>query len=295
MKASNLVMAVSILLNGALGFLLFHQQAQNAETLKQSEAARAEIEQLKASVADLQATKLNDADLERLKSDQREAIKLRGEVGNLKKAVADANAAARAATDRANAAARANANAAAAQAETPPNPYTRVFNTKGRAVMPPQHAMVVGGWEANPGRRTYAFIVPTTDPNNPGVVTLETKWVEVSNDALSKIDSNLLIPSGGTGLLTPEQFATALKSFEQAQGVDVLSSPKVTTASGRQASVTVTQRRNTPDGNAADFGPTMNLLPSVDPSDGSITVAVDATMTLPSAELLKSVEAEEKK
>src|SRR4051812_15397717 len=103
-------------------------------------------------VAEMERNKLDDALVKRLLADQREAIKLRGEVTTLNKSLA----AAESATAAANAAAqRLNSNQQAsksANADAPTeNPYTRVFTNKAHAILPAGHGMILGGWQTGPG------------------------------------------------------------------------------------------------------------------------------------------------
>ncbi|MCB1126081.1 MAG: type II and III secretion system protein, partial [Verrucomicrobiae bacterium] len=50
------------------------------------------------------------------------------------------------------------------------------------------------------------------------------------------------IPAVGTltGILTDPQFRVVIKALEQRGGVDIMAAPKVTTVSGRQAQIQVT-------------------------------------------------------
>src|SRR5262249_10949435 len=47
-----------------------------------------------------------------------------------------------------------------------------------------------------------------------------------------------------TGILTDPQFRVVIRALEQRTGVDVLSAPKVTTVSGRQAKIDLTEVRS---------------------------------------------------
>jgi len=57
----------------------------------------------------------------------------------------------------------------------------------------------------------------------------------------SGLSSNPGIPAVGTlsGILTDPQFRLVIRALEQRQGVDVLSAPKITTLSGRQARISI--------------------------------------------------------
>ena len=46
-----------------------------------------------------------------------------------------------------------------------------------------------------------------------------------------------------TGILTDPQFRVVIRALEQRQGVDLLSAPKITTLSGRQAQIKIVDVR----------------------------------------------------
>jgi type II secretory pathway component GspD/PulD (secretin)/beta-lactamase regulating signal transducer with metallopeptidase domain len=105
-----------------------------------------------------------------------------------------------------------------------------------------------------------------------------------------------------TGILTGPQLHTLLRALEQRAGVDILSAPRVTTASGRQAQISAVQLKTIVQGldlqtesdleskrpgpYAASFrtaqipvGPTLDVLPRVDADGRSIDLTVIASVT----------------
>ena len=60
------------------------------------------------------------------------------------------------------------------------------------------------------------------------------------------VGKNPSIPTLGTvtGILTDPQFRLIIRAIEQRDGVDLLSAPKVTTLSGRQTQITVTDLKS---------------------------------------------------
>ena len=60
------------------------------------------------------------------------------------------------------------------------------------------------------------------------------------------VGKNPSIPTLGTitGILTNPQFRVIIRALEQRDGVDLLSAPKVTTLSGRQTQITVTDLKS---------------------------------------------------
>ncbi|MBI3418032.1 MAG: hypothetical protein HY043_22310 [Verrucomicrobia bacterium] len=100
------------------------------------------------------------------------------------------------------------------------------------------------------------------------------------------------------GILTDPQFRVVLRALEQHGGVDVLGAPRVTTLSGRQAQVSMTERKSIVTGiegeaddkkseddktkstkkkftaTPMDFGPTLDVVPYVAADDYTIRVKV---------------------
>ncbi len=57
------------------------------------------------------------------------------------------------------------------------------------------------------------------------------------------VQSSNLPPAGFFGILAADQFRTVLKALEERRGVDLLSAPRVTTVSGRQAEIKISNVR----------------------------------------------------
>jgi hypothetical protein len=122
----------------------------------------------------------------------------------------------------------------------------------------------MGGWEMNPGKRTYALL--TLEVNEWGQVEAQAKFIEGSASGMGALG---LRPAQGTELdeaasevMTPDQTKKLLKDLEQIGGADVLSTPRITTLSGRQAQISVLQpievgTETYPTGPNVDLVPTM--------------------------------------
>jgi hypothetical protein len=294
MKASKLALALSLLANLALGFLLFQQREQARLAQASFDQWQAEKSVMEAKLEGGRAHQVDPAELKLLKENEREAIRLRGEVGHLKRAVADAEKAAAAARQR-NAGAANPAAAVVSEAAT--NAYIRVFSALHSAQLPSGHATVLGGWHADPGKTMFALVSPKLDGANPNAVSIDTKWVEIGDEALAKLDPALLSKlQGNDSNFTPSEYAALMSAFEKSENIDLLSAPRVSTISGRSAVVSVSNSRSAPDGTVAEIGPSMSLLPTIDAEDGSIRVAIQATIKMPSAEweqLMKAAQEQE--
>lgn len=111
---------------------------------------------------------------------------------------------------------------------------------------------LLGGRIGAAGGTQPSFQGPTTTENPygtfPGTFGTPSAYADTSTD--QKLTSGLRgteiggtgIPTVGTitGILTDPQFRVAIHALEQRGGVDILSAPSVTTVSGRQASIQVT-------------------------------------------------------
>jgi len=81
----------------------------------------------------------------------------------------------------------------------------------------------------------------------PPQVTIELRTCEISEDDLSSSGLNrYLVATSATnsfvtasGVLTDPQFRAVIRTLEKRQGVDLISAPKITTVSGRQAQIKV--------------------------------------------------------
>lgn len=97
------------------------------------------------------------------------------------------------------------------------------------------------------------------------------------------------------GILSPTDFRSLIKTLEETSGADVLTSPKVTTLSGRQAQISVLDIRTivtgletvkSADGASSsefktqplEFGPTLDVIPEVSVDNFSVKMTVIATL-----------------
>ncbi len=181
-----------------------------------------------------------------------------------------------------------------------------------------------GGLAASGGTQPSFTGVPTLanpEATFPGSVAAGTAIAPAASDGkltsgLRNVDSaQSAIPTVAslTGILTDPQFKLVIKAMEQRDGVDLLSAPKVTTLSGRQAQVSVVDARRividvsqnqgqqggsgqiTPTGNgqviqqtpigfgyitaSLPFGPTLDVIPYVGSDDVSIQMSLIPSYT----------------
>jgi hypothetical protein len=279
MKLSNTVAVAALIGCVILLALLLRSREELAlanAALASTKSANAELNE---QVNKLQLKVMDDAVLKRFQADQRDAIKLRGEVGNLKKSLSTAESK------------LANANAqrtsvtpfAAATSEPSTNPYTRVFGRKLNATVPAGHALLFGGWPNEPGKQTFAMAVPTRDPSGGETVTIQAKLFELTDEALSKLDTTALIRAAGQqATMNPDQLASFSKSLETTPGVSVLTSPTLSVFSGREGRISVSNHMTVPGTSTVlELGPTIEFIPTLGADGSTVELAVDAKLTLP--------------
>ena len=287
MKPANTAALLALVACAILAALLMRAREDLAIAQAQNAALQSANRDLTAQLGDAQESRIDPGILKRLEADQREAIKLRGEVAKLKTSLADAQAAATNAEKNAASLAGKLQNTIQTGIPVEFNPAVRRHTSKTVANLPQGHAVTLGGWETKPGRRTFAFVSPALDPSSPDTVALNAKFVEVSAEAAASLNlPSLLGNSGQQSTLSREQYDALVKQIEQTSGADLLSSPSVMTFSGRQARVSITEQRNTPGG-PVDFGPQVDFIPTRKP-DGTIDLAVEATMTMQTGDITAS-------
>ncbi|MEW6156313.1 MAG: type II and III secretion system protein, partial [Verrucomicrobiota bacterium] len=94
---------------------------------------------------------------------------------------------------------------------------------------------------------TFPGVEPGIDPLNPIGTTLPTSPSDqlVTSGLRNVTGDQGTVPAVATitGILTDPQFRVVIRALEQRGGVDVLSAPKVTTMSGRQAQIQIIELR----------------------------------------------------
>jgi hypothetical protein len=280
MKLSNTV-AIAALIGCVILLALL---LRSRDELALANAALASTKSANADLNDqvnrLQLKVVDDAVLKRLKADQREAIKLRGEVGNLKKSLSTAE------SKIANANAQRTSVApslAAINPEPSTNPYTRVFGRKLNATVPAGHGLLFGGWPNEAGKQTFAMAVPTRDPDGGETVTIQAKLFELTDEALSKLDTATLVRAASQqATMNPDQLANFSKSLETTPGVSVLTSPTLSVFSGREGRVSISNHMTVPGTSTVlELGPTIEFIPKLGADGSTVELAVDAKLTLP--------------
>ena len=260
------------------GLLLWQQKAVRSLESENSRLRQAtlELESLRDENARLAQGRIDPAELERLRAGQSELIRLRGQVAQLRRQVAEA-------ANKRPAPVPENPPAAAPEPSAPP---VETYSATAHAVVPWKQTLVTGGWTLQSGKRALVLIQPhPVEGDQAGQVMLQTKIIEMPDSVFTqfgwdgmKTDGKL---SSLSGLLTVEQTDALTKALEQMEGVSVLAAPKVLTADGRQAQVSVVDVKTSPSGEKYEVGPSIDLVPTISSDRKSVELTVSAQLKIP--------------
>lgn len=123
----------------------------------------------------------------------------------------------------------------------------------------------------------------TAEPQEVAQVLLETRVAEMSPERMSA-----LLKSGFPAVADPNNFnlklsreaaAAVLRLFEESEGVDLLTAPKMVTVDGREARVSVTDDLALPDGTALPLGLEVGFFPTVLPDKETISLKLNLKST----------------
>lgn len=275
--AALLAVTTVVVQHGQLGKLREENQALRARTTR--------FESLKEENSRLQNTGMNPVEIERLRKEQTELLRLRGEAASLRRELAEA---------RAEKPGQTKATPPHLDlARTEDSYWVRSFSQELNANIPAGHSLLLGGWEIEPGRRTFVLTSPatmdavgnvTTDPN-ANQVLIESHFVELTEAAALELGLSQITPSsaeqeGRHHLLDAAEAKRLLKRIEEMDGSKILSSPRLLTGNGTQGMVSISEPFQAPNGHKLQVGPTLSILPSIDPKTGGIELAVKAEMNL---------------
>ena len=273
------VAAVILLAGGTAVFQAFDNRSLRLQ-LADSKRQMADLESARNFDQARLAALPNDSELALLQADHLEAIRLRALAAKLQLEL----------KGRPDPAALTNLTAGLSKEED--SYWVRKFTTKVDAKVRSGDALLSGGWETAPGKRSFVIITPTpidavgnrTSDPHANQVTIESIWVEAENRVLPqlgldhfKADSD---ESGKSEIYSEADAMTLLDRVRNTSGVDLLNIPKVTTLSGREARLSVEDSFTPPNGHHLVTGPMVDVVPTLSETDGSIHLAVNAEMNL---------------
>ncbi len=174
----------------------------------------------------------------------------------------------------------------------PPNPGFKVVQAKVHAVLAPGETLMTGGWTIQKGQRVFVFITPQwIDPKGNRLpaprgadpqMMLQGRFVEGSEAEFSKLGLKpgfVAHESSDVAVkYSAADFKSLLAAFQNGDGADILSSPRITTAAGVQASVAVVENQII-GGKPVPIGPKLDLLANVSKDGISMDLVATATIT----------------
>lgn len=220
----------------ALALLVIVRQHNATRALRtELEAVRAqsaETAQLQIEVARLRGA---EAEAKRLREENRELPRLRGDAARLRRELL----------------------AATKQSPRPvPNQAgdsapgvlgkTNLANFTGaaRASLAPGQTLVMGGWPMEPGKRTLALFTPDAAAGGqPGAVVIGGMFLQMPEAMMSgpgwERFQAVMNEANSHGIFDAEQTKEFLEVLKTTEGVDILSSPRLVTTSGRAGSISI--------------------------------------------------------
>ena len=269
----------------ALAFAVpLYLQQRAIQSLEAEKVAARERAELALEAARAPAVPPSDAaELERLRREHAELLRLRNEVSRLRQQVAEV-------ASKTPPPAK-PAEPPPVEAVEPPDPI-QVFVATADATVPKGQTLVLGGWTTSTGKRVLLFVEPRVQEapgaGRLGTILLQGRYFEVPDEVLDKAISDLNLPglsrlkvngraSSVHSLFTETEAAQLLEALTGAEGVEMLSAPRVQTTEGTQAVVSVTENK-TIAGHEHALGPSLDVEPWIAADGSSVRVTVVARL-----------------
>jgi hypothetical protein len=134
-------------------------------------------------------------------------------------------------------------------------------------------------WEA--ARAAAASVAEAVEAPVPAQVTISARYAEMVPDILRELQGmGIPLPANQSSavVLGRAQGDQLLEFFNEREGVDLLSAPKVTTVDGRQARISVGDHLVV-EGQALPVGTVLDVLPEVSQDRATTTLKVEAYLT----------------
>jgi RNA polymerase sigma factor (sigma-70 family) len=274
MKTAGVAVMVTLV---ALPLYLQHRSIQRLR--KENALAREMVANATPAAPSTPPQAADAVELARLRSEHDELLRLRNEVSLLRQQLADA------------AAKRKSQVARAPQMLEPLEPV-QLFVANADATIPAGETLAFGGWTTAPGKRTMMFVRPriveSAGVGRVASILLESQFIEVTEETLSKVSSELNLTeldeikadgraSSSQVLFTAEQAGVLLKAFQSTGGADVLAAPRVQTVEGNPATVSVSEKK-TIAGREHVLGPSIELEPRISADGSSVNLTVSARL-----------------
>ncbi len=273
MKSKLIFLLVGFLAGLGAGIFIWQNLVTKPVTLEnqQLHAEAGKVVALAEENARLVNERVDPAELKRLREGQAELVRLRGQTTQLRREAQEANSAA--------ARAQVAAQAAAAAAATPPPAPTNAVPTTAYTASATfrvgwRTAAATGGWVLPSGKRGFVILMPAEAGD--GTVSIRSLVFQVPEALLTAAGLDGLKAEGnaanGGAALTTEQLQVLTSSYRKKEGVELMSAPQISVASGQSAQVSV-----------ADSGSTIAVTPTIMAENQGVEIAVNAQLNLPRA------------
>lgn len=212
-----------------------------------------------------------------LRNNQRELIRLRGEVGVLRRQSQIA------ASPSLHQGPAVETNEIASLSETNSYP-TNTYTVKTKVQIGNGQTLITGGWQITPGKRYYLLVTPqSTGGDGLAKVQVNTLFVEGPDSILSEAGldfgpagrdsfASRVIDGGETEALVNKLLSTS--------GVDVLTSPTMTAINGRKTVLNAAEVNPAPGQESPAFlGPIVQITPTLSADGQSLELDLVGQMT----------------
>lgn len=259
------IVAVLAVIIGVLGFVVLKQQRTIQNLQSDRSGTGSSISMSLNEDALRKENQLVTDELASLRKNQRELARLRGEIGVLRKFSQSTPSMPMDATAAHLSSSLTN------ETETPsesPILSTNTYTVNTKAKLENGQTLIAGGWQIAPGKRYYVLATPQISGNEqPSRISVNTLFVEGPDEILTGVGLDFG-PAGrdsfASRILAGEQSQALLDKLLSTSGVDILTSPAISTLSGRNAMLNAEEVKPATDQNAPAFsGPIIQVTPTL--------------------------------
>ncbi len=242
LRLPTLLLAVAVAI-GAVIVALRQQRALDLQRIETSKLQR-ELEEVRAANADADRLRQQNASLATRVADSSELARLRADSSELRR-LRDELAMLKAARAKELATAAATANAAAASATNAASRAENQLTAKGTAQLKHGESFVTGGWDLGEGKRGYALVTPTLHTGTDGqtAVFMESRVFAIPESSLAETGLQSIVSNGRDadqyGVTDPAMTRQLFDRLANIKGVEMLSTPSVSTRNGQAATIQV--------------------------------------------------------
>jgi hypothetical protein len=240
---------------------------ENRELRREQQALRAAIDQPRLQDVESAHPPIAPADLARLKAAESEVLRLRNQVGLLRRELAQSTAAQ---------GQKRPAEATVALSPAITNEVGGAFETKLSTSIPEGQTLAFGGWTIGADKRVVAFVYPAVQAGSgsKAQVVIRTTLMEVPAEVwgqlgLADIKADPQLASQ-SGLVSQQQAESLIASLTSQTNCLILNRPSIQTSDGTQASVFVGEV----NASNQQKGLSLDCLPQLGPDGRTVTLTL---------------------